>query len=133
MSGRAAEPMPRGGRPSRRALVPSTSTGDLHPRAAAHAARTPFVRLARTLRRYCDGLLAVITLGISSARLQGLHSKVRLLSHRKLRLSLRRFPDRAHLPLLRRTHHYPAAVMTHSNARSALIDSLRPMLPGDLR
>ena len=63
-------------------LVPSTSTVDLHPRAAAHAARTPFVRLARTLRRFCDGPLAVITLGISSARLEGLHSKVRLLSHR---------------------------------------------------
>ena len=42
----------------------------------------PFVRLARTLRRYRDGILAAITLGLSNARLEGLHSKVRLLSHR---------------------------------------------------
>ena len=42
----------------------------------------PFVRLARTLRRYRDGILAAITLGLTNARLEGLHSKVRLLSHR---------------------------------------------------
>ncbi len=42
----------------------------------------PFVRLARTLRRYRAGILAAIALGITNARLEGLHSKVRLLSHR---------------------------------------------------
>ena len=42
----------------------------------------PFVRLARTLRRYRDGILAAITLRLTNARLEGLHSKVRLLSHR---------------------------------------------------
>ncbi len=42
----------------------------------------PFVRLARTLRRYRDGILAAVTLGLTNARLEGLHSKVRLLSHR---------------------------------------------------
>jgi transposase len=42
----------------------------------------PFVRLARTLRRYRDGILAALALGLSNARLEGLHSKVRLLSHR---------------------------------------------------
>lgn len=42
----------------------------------------PFIRLARTLRRYRDGILAAITLNITNARLEGLHSKVRLPSHR---------------------------------------------------
>jgi transposase len=42
----------------------------------------PFVRLARTLRRYRDGILTAVALGLTNARLEGLHSKVRLLSHR---------------------------------------------------
>jgi transposase len=42
----------------------------------------PFVKLARTLRRYRDGILAAIGLGLTNARLEGLHNKIRLLSHR---------------------------------------------------
>ena len=42
----------------------------------------PFVKLARTIRRYRDGILAAIRLGLSNARLEGLNSKVRLISHR---------------------------------------------------
>jgi transposase len=42
----------------------------------------PFVRLARTIRRYRHGILAAVRLGLTNARLEGLHSKVRLLSHR---------------------------------------------------
>lgn len=42
----------------------------------------PFVRLARTLRRYRDGILAAIRLGLTNARLEGLHNKIRLLCHR---------------------------------------------------
>jgi transposase len=42
---------------------------------------TPFIRLARTLGRYRDGILAAIRLGLTNARLEGLHNKVRLLSH----------------------------------------------------
>jgi transposase len=49
---------------------------------ASRSKLRPFVRLARTLRRYRDGILAAITLGLTNARLEGLHSKVRLLSHR---------------------------------------------------
>lgn len=49
---------------------------------AARSKLKPFIRLARTLRRYRDGILAAIALGITNARLEGLHSKVRLLSHR---------------------------------------------------
>jgi transposase len=42
----------------------------------------PFVRLARTLRRHRDGILAAIRLGLTNARLEGLHNKIRLLCHR---------------------------------------------------
>ena len=42
----------------------------------------PFVRLARTLREHRDGILAAIRLGLSNGRLEGLNSKIRLISHR---------------------------------------------------
>jgi transposase len=42
----------------------------------------PFVRLARTLRSHRDGILAAIRLGLSNGRLEGLNSKIRLISHR---------------------------------------------------
>ena len=42
----------------------------------------PFVKLARTIRRYREGILAAIRLGLSNGRLEGLNSKVRLISHR---------------------------------------------------
>jgi transposase len=42
----------------------------------------PFIKLARTLRRYRDGILAAIRLGLTNARLEGLHNKIRLLCHR---------------------------------------------------
>jgi transposase len=49
---------------------------------AARSQLRPFVRLARTLRARRDGILAAIRLGLTNSRLEGLHSKVRLLSHR---------------------------------------------------
>ena len=42
----------------------------------------PFVRLARTLREHREGILAAIRLGLSNGRLEGLNSKIRLISHR---------------------------------------------------
>jgi transposase len=42
----------------------------------------PFVRLARSLRARREGILAAIRLGLTNSRLEALHSKVRLLSHR---------------------------------------------------
>jgi transposase len=42
----------------------------------------PFVRLARTLRAHRNGILAAIRLGLSNGRLEGLNSKIRLISHR---------------------------------------------------
>jgi transposase len=42
----------------------------------------PFIRLARTLREHRDGILAAIHLGLSNGRLEGLNSKIRLISHR---------------------------------------------------
>ncbi|HEX6010770.1 MAG TPA: ISL3 family transposase [Geminicoccaceae bacterium] len=49
---------------------------------ASRSQLKPFVTLARTIRRYRDGILAAIRLGINNARLEGLNSKVRLISHR---------------------------------------------------
>lgn len=42
----------------------------------------PFVRLARTIRKHKAGVLAATELGLSNGRLEGLNSKIRLLSHR---------------------------------------------------
>lgn len=42
----------------------------------------PFVRLARTIREHREGVLAAVRLGLSNGRLEGLNSKVRLISHR---------------------------------------------------
>lgn len=41
-----------------------------------------FAKLARTLRDYRDGIIAAVEHGLSNGRLEGLNSKVRLLSHR---------------------------------------------------
>ncbi len=49
---------------------------------AARSRLRAFVRLARSLRARRDGILAAIRLGLTNSRLEGLHSKVRLLSHR---------------------------------------------------
>jgi transposase len=49
---------------------------------AARSKLRPFVRLGRTLRRYRDGILAATRLGLTNARLEGLHNKIRLLCHR---------------------------------------------------
>lgn len=49
---------------------------------ASRSKLKPFVRLARTLREHRDGILAAIRLGLSNGRLEGLNSKIRLISHR---------------------------------------------------
>ena len=49
---------------------------------AARSRLRPFIRLARTLRAHRDGILAAIRLGLSNGRLEGLNSKIRLISHR---------------------------------------------------
>ena len=49
---------------------------------ASRSRLTPFVALARTLRVHRDGILAAIRLGLSNGRLEGLNSKIRLISHR---------------------------------------------------
>jgi transposase len=42
----------------------------------------PFVKLSGTLRKYRDGVLAAIRLGLSNARLEGLNNKIGMLKHR---------------------------------------------------
>ncbi|HVI38462.1 MAG TPA: ISL3 family transposase [Gaiellales bacterium] len=53
---------------------------------AARSRLTPFVALARTLRAHRQGILAAIRLGLSNGRLEGLNSKIRLISHRSFGL-----------------------------------------------
>ena len=49
---------------------------------ATRSKLAPFVKAARTLRRHRSGVLAAIRLGLSNGRLEGLNSRVRLISHR---------------------------------------------------
>jgi len=51
-------------------------------RAAARSKLAPFVKLACTLREHKQGILAAIQLGLSNSRLEGLASRIRLISHR---------------------------------------------------
>jgi len=53
---------------------------------AARSRLAPFVALARTLRTHRQGILAAIRLGLSNGRLEGLNSKIRLISHRSFGL-----------------------------------------------
>jgi transposase len=49
---------------------------------ASRSRLLPFVKLARTIRRHRAGILAAIRLGLSNGRLEGLNSRIRLISHR---------------------------------------------------
>ena len=49
---------------------------------ATRSRLVPFIRLARTIRRHRAGILAAIRLGLSNGRLEGLNSRIRLISHR---------------------------------------------------
>lgn len=49
---------------------------------ASRSKLKPFVKLARTLRKHKQGVLAAIEIGINNGRLEAQNSKVRLLSHR---------------------------------------------------
>jgi transposase len=49
---------------------------------ASRSKLKPFVKLARTIRKHREGVIAAVRLGISNGRLEGLNSKVRLISHR---------------------------------------------------
>jgi transposase len=49
---------------------------------ASRSKLEPFVRLARTIRSNRHGILAAIRLGLTNGRLEGLNSRIRLISHR---------------------------------------------------
>lgn len=49
---------------------------------ASRSRLKPFVKLARTIRKHKQGVLAAIQLEISNGRLEALNSRVRLISHR---------------------------------------------------
>jgi transposase len=42
----------------------------------------PFVRLAKTIRKHRDGILAAVQLGLTNARAEALNNKVRLITLR---------------------------------------------------
>ena len=67
-------------RPESRPHAPALLDTWLH--AAAHSKLQPFVKLARTLRQYREGILNAIRLGLSNSRLEALASRIRLISHR---------------------------------------------------
>ena len=49
---------------------------------ASRSRLRPFIRLAHTIRSHRAGVLAAIRLGLTNGRLEGLNSKIRLISHR---------------------------------------------------
>ena len=49
---------------------------------ASRSRLEPFVKLARTIRLHRHGILAAIRLGLTNGRLEGLNSRIRLISHR---------------------------------------------------
>lgn len=49
---------------------------------ASRSKLDPFVKLARTIRLHRDGILAAIRLKLTNGRLEGLNSRIRLISHR---------------------------------------------------
>jgi transposase len=46
---------------------------------ASRSRLEPFVKLARTIHRHRDAILAAIRLGLSNGRLEGLNSRIRLI------------------------------------------------------
>jgi transposase len=49
---------------------------------AAQSALAPFVRLAQTIRKHREGILAAVRLGVNNARVEALNNKVRLITRR---------------------------------------------------
>jgi transposase len=49
---------------------------------ASRSKLDPFIKLARTIRRHREGILNAIRLGLNNGRLEGLNSRIRLISHR---------------------------------------------------
>ncbi len=49
---------------------------------ASRSKLEPFIKLARTIRGHRQGILAAIRLGLTNGRLEGLNSRIRLISHR---------------------------------------------------
>jgi transposase len=49
---------------------------------ASRSKLRPFVKLARTLRKYRDGVLDAIRFGLSNGRLEGLNNKIGVIKHR---------------------------------------------------
>src|SRR5205085_8587422 len=77
---------------------------------ASRSRLEPFIKLARTIHRHRDGILNAIRLGLNNGRLEGLNSRIRLISHRSFGFHSPA-ADRTDLPLLHR-HCHPTPSMT---------------------
>ncbi len=99
-----------------------TTTAEAHPKArlawASPSQLRPFIKLTRTIRRYREGILATVRLGLSNSRMEALNSKVGLLSHGSFGFHSPK-PLSPHLPLLHRTHAPPPAAMTSTPTTGA--------------
>jgi transposase len=49
---------------------------------ASRSRLEPFVKLARTIRKHREGILAAIELGVSNGRLEGINNKIGVIKHR---------------------------------------------------
>lgn len=65
---------------------------------ASRSRLKPFVKLARTIRKHREGILDAVRIGISNGRVEGLNTKIRLLSSRS-------FGFRSSAPLIALVYH----------------------------
>jgi len=85
---------------------------------ASRSRLEPFIKLARTIRRYRDAILNAIRLGLNNGRLQRPQQPHPPDQPPQLRLPLSRPPHRPRLPLLHRHHHQaPAMTLTIKRAK----------------
>ncbi len=100
---------------------------------AARSRLAPFKKLAGTIRRHLDGILASLRPALSTRTNRRPQRQDPNDHSTRLRLPQRRQPHQLHLPLLHRPHPSTrlqvAVIGTHSNVRRALFkeDSLRPV------
>lgn len=74
---------------------------------ASRSKLKPFVKLARTIRKHKDGILAAVRLGLSNAPARGTELEGTTHQPPQLRLPRTRTADQPHLPLRRRRSHRP--------------------------
>ena len=80
ITGRSASRATRN--PGATSTTGASKTSDAWLAWASRSRLEAFIKLARTIRRHRAGILAAIRLGLNNGRLEGLNSRIRLISHR---------------------------------------------------